>query len=163
MTKDTSNARRVMLALNETSSLHSLWPAAMEHLSGEHAELITVFVRDDRWRRAASLPFTKEVSRTSGISINFTLQRAEEVDRDVVTRMQGQLKQLATDSKIRLVFEILAEHEATRISEFVRSESDLLIAPSFFKGQPFYSELARLNCEILFVDAKEVTTGPEDY
>ena len=163
MTKETSNTRRVMLAVTEASSLQALWCVAMEHMTGERAELITVFVHDDRWRRAASLPFTKEFSRASGGSMNFTLQRAEEVDRDATMRTQGRLQQLATDSEIQLVFEILAEHEATRIHELVRSESDLLIAPSFFKGRPFYTELARLKCRILLVDAKNGTTEPEDY
>lgn len=163
MTKNTSNTRRVMLAFNETSALHDLWRAAMEQLAGEHTELITVFVRDDRWRRAASLPFTEEVSRASGSSTNFTLQRAEEVYRDAVTRTQGRLRQLAKDFEIQLAFEILAEHEASRIHEFIRPESDLIIAPSFFEGRPFYSELARLKCEILLVDAEDVTTWPEDY
>jgi len=157
MTKDTSNTRRVMLAVTEASSLQDLWRAAMEHMAGEPAELITVFVRDDRWRRAASLSFTEEVSRVSGRSMNFTLQRAEEVDRDAASRMQGRLQQFATDAEIQLAFEILAEHDATRIHDFVRSESDLLIAPSLFKGRPFYSELARLKCQILLVDARDVT------
>ncbi len=162
MIKDTSNTRRVMLAVTEASSLQVLWRAAMEHMTGKRTELITVFVRDDRWRRAASLPFTEEVSRAGGGSMNFTLQRAEEVDRDAVARTHGRLQQLATESEIQLAFEILAEHEATRIHELVRSESDLLIAPSFFKGRPFYSELARLKCRILLVDAKDSTAGPED-
>ena len=163
MTKDTSNTRRVMLAVTEASSLQVLWRAAMEHMTGERAELITVFVRDDRWRRAASLPFTEEVSRASGGSMNFTLQRAEEVDRDAVMRTRGRLQQFATDSEIQLAFEILAEHEATRIHDFVRSESDLLIAPSFFKGRPFYSELAQLKCRLLLVGAKNGIAEPEDY
>ena len=163
MTKETNKTRRVMLAFNEASSLHDLWRAAMEQMTGDAFELTTVFVRDDRWRRAASLPFTQEISRASGSSMNFTLQRAEEVDRDAVTQMQGRLQQLAMDSKIRMAFEILAEHEATRIHEFVRSESDLFIAPSFFKRQPLYSELARLKCRILFVDANDGPAEPEDH
>ena len=163
MTKETSNTCRVMLAVTEASSLQDLWCAAMEHMTGERAELITVFVRDDRWRRAASLPFTEEVSRASGGSMKFTPERAEEVDRDVVMRTQGRLQQLATDSQIQSAFEILAEHEAMRLHEFVRSESDLLIAPSYFKRRPFYSELARLKCRILFIDAKNMITDPEDY
>ena len=163
MTKDTSNTRRVVLAVNEASSLQVLWRAAMEHMSGGRPDLITVFVRDDRWCRAASLPFTEEVSRISGSSMNFTLQRAEEVDRDAVIRTRGRLQQLATDSAIQLAFEILAEHETTRIHEFVRSESDLLIAPSYFKGRPFYSEFAQLKCRLLLVDAKNGSTEPEDY
>jgi hypothetical protein len=95
--------------------------------------------------------------------MKFTLQRAEEVDRDAVMRTQVRLQQLATDSEIQLAFEILAEHEATRIHELVRSESDLLIAPSYFKGRPFYSELARLKCRILLVDAKDGATESENY
>jgi hypothetical protein len=152
-----------MLAVTEASSLQVLWRTAMEQMSGERAELITVFVRDDRWRRAASLPFTEEVSRASGGSMNFTPERAEEIDRDVVTRTQDRLQQLVTNSKIKSAFEILAEHEATRLHEFVRSESDLLIAPSYFKRRPFYSELARLKCRILLIDANDVITDPEDY
>lgn len=152
-----------MLVVNETSSLHDLWRTAMEHLADEHAELTTVFVRDDRWRRAASLPFTEEISRASGSSMNFTLQRAEEVDSDAVTRTQSRLQQLAMDSKIQLAFEIVAEHEATKIHELVRSESDLLIVPSVFEGRPFYSEIARLKCRFLLVDVMDVTTGLEDY
>lgn len=163
MTKDTSKTRRVMLALNEVSSLHDLWRAAMEQMTGGGFELTTVFVRDDRWRRAASLPFTEEISRASGSSINFTLQRADEVDRDAVTRTQSRLQQLAMESKIQLAFEILAEHEATRIHELVRSESDLLIAPSFFKRRPLYSELARLKCRILFVDASDSPAESENH
>ena len=157
MTKESSKTRRVMMAVTETSSLQELWREAMEQLAGECTELITVFVHDDRWRRAASLPFTEEISRASGGSMNFTLQRAEQVDSDAVMRTQGQLQKLATNAEIHLVFEILAEHEAMRIHELVRSESDLLIAPSFFKGQPIYSELARLKCRILLVDTGEAT------
>jgi hypothetical protein len=152
-----------MLAVTEASSLQALWRAAMEHMTGERAELITVFVRDDRWRRAASLPFTEEISRASGGSMNFTLQRAEEVDRDAVMHTQGRIQKLATDSQIQSAFEILAEHEAERFHEFVRSESDLLIAPSYFKRRPLYSELTRLKCRILLIEANNVITDPEDH
>ena len=162
MTKDTSSKRRVMLAITDTGSLQAIWHTALERLTSDGAELITVFVHDDRWRRAASLPFTEEISRASGSSMNFTLRRAEEVHRDVVVRTQDRLQKLAADSEIQFVFEILTEHEATRFHEFVRSESDLLIAPSFLKGRPFYGELARLKCQILLVDADNVTTETED-
>ena len=161
MTEGTSNTRRVMLAISDASSLQAVWRTALERLTSERAELITVFVHDDRWRRAASLPFTQEISRASGSSMNFSLQRAEEVHRDVIVRTEGRLQKLAEDSQIQFSFEILTEHEATRIHEFVRSESDLLIAPSFFKGRPFYAELARLKCRILLVDSNNVTTESE--
>jgi hypothetical protein len=162
MTKGTNNTRRVMLAVTDASSLQALWRVAMESLTSDRGELIAVFVRDDRWRRAASLSFTQEISRASGGSMKFTLRRAEEVDRDALAHTQGRLQKLAADSQIEFAFEILAENEAMRIHEFVRSESDLLIAPSFFKRRPFYGELARLKCRILLVDASNVTTESED-
>ena len=102
MTKESGNTRRVMMAVTETSSLQDLWRVAMEQLAGECTELITVFVHDDRWRRAASLPFTEEISRASGGSMDFTLQRAEQVDSDAVMRTQGQLQKLATNAEIHL-------------------------------------------------------------
>ena len=155
------NARRVMLAVTASSALQDLWRAAIEHTADEQAELLTLLVRDDRWRRAASLPFTREVSRASGGSANFTPRRAEEVDRDAGLRTQGRLRELASDSRIPLAFETLAEHEAIRIHEFVKSESDLLIAPSFFKERAFYSEIARLKCKILLIDTQEASASPE--
>lgn len=162
MTKDTSSTRRIMLALTEANSLQVFWRAAMDDMTSGDAELITVFVHDDRWHRAASLPFTTEVSRASGGSMKFTPQRAEEVAGEAVSRAQRKLRQLALESRIQPAFEILAEHEAARLCEFIRSESDLLIAPSFFKERPFYSELTQLKCRILLVDAKGVSTGPEE-
>ena len=162
MTKDTSNTRRIMLALTEANSLPVYWRAVMEHMADAPSELVTVFIRDDRWRRAASLPFTKEISRASGSSIKFTPQRAEDVDRESVQHAQQQVQRLAMESKIQLVFEILAEHETKRFHEFVRSEADLLIAPSFFEKRPFFSELAQLKCRILLIDAKDMTTDPKD-
>lgn len=157
MMKSTTEIRRVMLAVTESSSLPDLWRAVTEHLAGASAELITIFVSDDRRRRAASLPFTREVSRISGGSENFTPRRAAQVDSDAVVRTRRRLRQLAAEAEIQLVFQILAENEAARIHEFVTAEPDLLVAPSFFESRPIYTELARLKCRILLVDTEDVT------
>lgn len=162
MTTNQTDLRRIMLAVTETSSLQDLWAAAMEHLEGASAEVITLFVSDDRWRRAASLPFTREISRVGGGVSEFTLQRAEQVDKDAVIRAQGRLSKLAADAKLRFVFEILDEREATRIHELVRSDLDVLIAPSLLKARPIFSELARMKCRILLIDTKEVLAPSQD-
>lgn len=163
MKKKRSEPRRVMLAVTETSSLLDLWRAAMRLLGGRRAELISVFVADDRRRRAASLPFTEEVSRFGGARSNFTRERAEQVDRDAVERTQGQLRQLAEESKIQFSFEIIGEHEAARIREYVTSDTDVLIVPSFLKGMPIYTELTRLKCRIEVVDSEDLSDMTPSY
>lgn len=162
MTTNQNSLRRIMLAITETSSLQDLWAAAMEHLEDTSTEVITLFVSDDRWRRAASLPFTREISRVGGGVSEFTLQRAEQVDKDAVVRAQGRLRKLAADAKIRFAFEILDEREATRIHELVRSELDVLIAPSVLKARPIYAELSRMKCRILLIDTREVLAPSQD-
>lgn len=160
MTQTKSEFRRIMLAITESSSLNELWSAVEKHLANEPAELITLFFTDDRWHRAASLPFTREIPRLGGGSADFTPQRADQVGEDAVQRARARLQQLAERAKIKLAFEMLKEHELTRLQEFVTSESDVLIAPAIFKGQPLYAELTRLKCRILLIDAdKEL---PED-
>lgn len=157
MANKRSNVRRVVVAVSETGSLQDLWRVVREHVDAAQAELVTVFVSDDRWRRAASLPFTREFSRVSGGSTDFTLTRAEQVDQEAVDEAQSRLRQLATEAQIQFAFEILAEHEARKFHDFVTSESDVLIAPSFFKRRPIFTELSRLKCRIVLVDTQDVT------
>ena len=152
---DPRRLRRVMLALNEASSLPTLWRAVTEQLGEGSAELVTVFITDDRWHRAASLPFTREISRFSGLPGDFTRQRADEVNRDVLGRTQRAVAQLAAERQLDFVFEILAEHSADQIHRLVRMEQDLLIAPSLFRGHPIFAELSRLKCRVLLVDTED--------
>jgi hypothetical protein len=155
MTQRKSEVRRIMLAITESSSLNELWSAVEENLAIGPAELITLFLSDDRWHRAASLPFTREFARLGGSSSDFTPQRADQVGKDAAQKAHARLQQLADDAKVRLAFERLEEHELTRLTELLTSESDVLIAPAFFKGQPLYAELLRLNCRILLIDSAE--------
>jgi len=161
MTQRKSELRRIMLAITESSSLNELWSAVEDHLAIEPAELITLFFSDDRWRRAASLPFTREIARVGGSSSDFTPQRADQVGKDAMQRAQARLRQLADEAEVRLAFEMIDEHELTRLQELVISESDVLIASAFFKGRPLYSELARLNCRVLLIGSEDSTTEGE--
>lgn len=162
MTSDRTDVRRVMLALWETGSLQDLWHAALQHISSGPVELVTVFVTDDRWRRAASLPFTREVSRFGGGTRDFTRGRAEQLDKEAVEQAEGRLKELATAARIQFSFTVLGEHEAPKIGELVTSESDVLIASAVLKRRPIYAEIARLNCRILLVETQDDATQPND-
>ena len=161
MTQRKNELRRIMLAITESSSLNELWSAVEEHLAIGPAELITLFFSDDRWHRAASLPFTREFARLGGSSSDFTPQRADQVRKDAAQQAHSRLQQLAAKKKVTLAFERLEEHELSRLRELLTSESDVLIAPAFFKGQPLYSELVRLNCRIFLIDSEDIETSPE--
>lgn len=160
MTENRANVRRILLAVTETSSLPDLWHAVTEHLGGEETELVTIFFSDDRWRRAASLPFTREIHRLGGGSADFTLTRAEQLGKDDIAGIQRRLAQFATEAKIRFAFEVSAGQEAVRIQEWLTSQSDVLIAPSSFKGRPIYNEIVRLKCRIRFVEPADASAQP---
>jgi hypothetical protein len=154
-TSNTNDLRRILLAVTETSPLTRLWRVVAEHVANNHVELKTIFISDDRWHRAASLPFTREISRIGRRNVEFTSKRAEQIDRDVVDRTRLQLQRLADEAELRFVFEVLREHQTTELHELVSVQHDVLIVPSYLRGSPVYAEFARLNCQILLVDTED--------
>jgi len=67
---------RVIIAVTELAPVQQMWGEALQFLDESRAEIHAVFVEDERWYRAASLPFTREISRVSGVTADFTMQRA---------------------------------------------------------------------------------------
>ena len=163
MPGEQSSPRRALLVVTETSPVDKLWRDLLEDLADAQAEVVAVFVSDDRWTRAASLPFTREISRLSGGSEVFTTRRAEQVLGDMVERVRQQVRQLAEDRQMRLVFEILRVQEPNRIREFVRIEHDVLVAPSMLRSWPDFADLARPERRVVLVDDEEPAcpTGPQ--
>ena len=151
--KRRNDGRRVLIAMTETSPVAELWQTALEQIAElEAAEVVAVFVSDDRWRRAASLSFTREISRASGASVDFTHRRAELVDSETVRRKQRQIRRLAAESNLSPAFEILSEFDAARIEELIGVGENLLIAPALIRLRPIYAELNRLKCQVIFVE-----------
>ncbi len=154
-----SDRRRVYIAITDTSPVSELWRAAEEHLSGAEADLVAVYVTDDRWRRAATLSFTREISRLGGQTVDFTPQRAEQVDRESVEPVRSRIKELAAASDTELAFEVLPEHDVSAIERLFAVEGErVLIAPSYIASRPIYKEIVRFNCQIRLVEAVE---GPD--
>jgi hypothetical protein len=147
--------RRVVIAITESSPLSELWNEAMNLLRESPADLMALFMDDERWRRAASLPFTREVSRVSGATEDFTAQRAEQLNREAITRMQQRMEKLAEEAKLALAFEVLPESDQKRIEELVGTAQNVLIAPSFIKKRPIYTHLTRCDCRILLIESHE--------
>jgi len=154
MTK-TDDRPRVVIAVTESSPLLALWRAAMDLMNDSPAELVALFVDDDRWRRAASLSFTREISRVSGAVADFTAQRAEQLNKEAITRTQQRIEKLATKADLALAFEVLPESDQERIKELVGTGQNVLIAPSFITARPIYAHLTRLDCRILLIEGTE--------
>lgn len=147
--------RRIILAVTERSPLAALWRVAQEHLESPQDEVITFLVRDDRWRRAASLPFTREVSRVSGRHRNFTQWRAAQIDDEAAAHLARQLQHLAEEAERQVAFEVLHEREVADILEQHSVTADVLIASGELKRRPVYAKLVELRCRLLFVDSEE--------
>jgi hypothetical protein len=127
----------------------------MDLMSESPAELLALYVDDDRWRRAASLTFTREISRVSGAVTDFTVQRAEQLNKEAITRTQRRIEKLAAKADLALAFEVLPESDQNRIKELVGAGQNVLIVPSFITTRPIYAHLTRLDCRILLIEATE--------
>ena len=153
--KKRNEGRLIILAVTERSPLPALWRVVTEHLENPHDEVVTFMLRDDRWQRAASLPFTREVSRISGRHTDFTQWRAAQIDDEAALRLAQQLQRLASEAKQRVVFEVLPERNVENILEERSITADVLIASAELKRRPVYAKLVELRCRLLFVDSEE--------
>ena len=59
-------SRRAVIVLTESQSLTALWRAALSSADQPAQDVVVVFLDDERWQRAACLPFTCEISRIGG-------------------------------------------------------------------------------------------------
>jgi len=132
---------RVIIAVTELAPVQQMWGEALQFLDESRAEIHAVFVEDERWYRAASLPFTREISRVSGVTADFTMQRAIEVHEEAIDRTQQQLQQLATEAEHELAFEVLPESDQERIRDLVAGTQCVVIAPAL-ADQPLFIVVA---------------------
>lgn len=153
--KKRNEGRLIILAVTERSPLPALWRVVKEHLENPLDEVVTLLLRDDRWQRAASLPFTREVSRISGRHTNFTQWRAAQIDAQAAAGLARQLQRLASDAKQRVAFEVLPESNVEDVLEERSITADVLIASGELKRRPVYAKLVELRCRLLFVDFEE--------
>jgi len=150
----TETRLRVVIAVTETSLVPPLWEVAMQLLRESPGELVTLFVEEDHWHRAASLPFTREIPRVGGESADFTRQRAEQLHKEAITRARQRIQQLADEADISPEFTVMPESDASRIQDMVAA-SNVLVIPSIISDRPIFAQLSKLDCRILIVEADE--------
>lgn len=149
MTSD--RARRVLVAVTEASPVEELWKAAISLAREADAEIAVLIVRDDRWQRAASLPFTREISRVGGIRSNFTRERAESLAEEATTRLQSLARSLASQGNVRCSYHVIAEASQEELKRLVIGTQSTLVASSAIAGMPLYEKVRRLDCEVVLV------------
>jgi len=155
MNKETDQNARIVIAVTELTPVQQLWQEALQHLRETRADLFALFVADDRWYRAATLPFTREISRWSGMDVKFTVQRARQLHDEAVRRARQRMHDLAAEAKTQIVFEVLPESDQERIRELAAGPQNVLIVPSFIARRPLFAELQKLNCRIVLIEAEE--------
>jgi hypothetical protein len=151
---------RVVIAVTETTPVTRLWKAALQLLRESPADLVTLYVEDDRWHRVASLPFTREILRSGGVPVEFTRQRAEQVSKERAARVQEMISKLAAEANVQPAFEVLSESDAERLREFIGSHENILVAPSFISTRPIFAMFSEMNCRIELVEADEEEEPP---
>jgi transcription antitermination factor NusG len=151
---------RVVVAVTETTPIARLWEAALRLLRESPADLVALYMEDDRWHRVASLPFTREILRSGGVPVEVTRQRAEQVSRERAARVQELIQKLAAESDVKPAFEVLSESDAERLREFIGGHKSILVAPSFISTRPVYTILSEMNCRIELVEAEEEEERP---
>ncbi len=155
MTKRSDKPRvdRVVITITEVVPVRHMWREALRLLQGSPAELVALFLSDDRWHRAATLPFTREISRVSGSHEDFTAKRASKVHRDAIDRIRAELERLAGEEEQELEVDVLPESEQQKIRERVAGSPSVLVVPSFMANHPLFEELKKEGCEIVVIDS----------
>jgi hypothetical protein len=143
---------KVLIAVTETSAVDVLWRAALRRLGTGTRSLTAVFVSEDHWRRAASLPFTREISRVGGANTDFTMRRASQVHAEAVARARALVGKLAAEASLDAAFEELHQSDVTRTRGLLEGDRVLLIAPALIRRRPIVAEIEKLGCRIEFVE-----------
>lgn len=147
---------RILIAVTESSPITELWQAVLSRRSFA-SEVVALYIADDRWLRAASLPFTREISRLGSVA-NFTRQRADQLNREAVSGIERRIRALATESDLGFAFEELSASNAERLEELVLGERSIVIAPAVITRQPIYTRMVSLGCRIELIGTVEGST-----
>ena len=154
-------ARRVVIALTETSPVAELWDAALHARSDAADELVVVFLHDERWHRAASLPFTREVPMAGGADRDFTLQRAEQLLNESATNLRKTFEKLASRAGLSVVFQTLSEQDPEQAQSLLAGEISVVVGPSALAEHPVLVELRRLDRRLVLIEPSRPKVSEE--
>ena len=149
MTKSDDD-RRVIIAVTESTPLNRLWQVALRAVSASDGNVVAVYLHDERWRRAASLPFTREISPSGSIA-DFTPERADQVLSETAGALQRRVETLASDAGVTIDFRVLPDSDEAKL-QTVFAGRCLVIAPSVLERHPLFAVLTRLDIHFELVE-----------
>lgn len=154
-------ARRVVIALTETSPVAELWDAALHARSDAQDELAVVLFHDERWHRAASLAFTREFPVSGGADRDFTAQRAEQLLNDAAARLRETIEQLASHAGLSVAFQTWSERDQEQARSLLAGEISVVVGPSTLAEHPVLVELRRLERRLVLVEVSRPAAAKE--
>lgn len=126
MTIDDPKVRRVVAALDAAAIPARVLEAAVGLASALHAELVGLFVEDQRLRRVAELPFAQEFSLATGRARPLEVGDVERALRRQAERMRRMLGELAQPLGLVWTLEVVQGDSLQTALEFAGSD-DLLV------------------------------------
>lgn len=148
---NSNRVERIVITVTSVSPVQRFWQEVQQIVAESQAELHALLLEDTGWQRAASLPFTREISRLSGVAADFTAQRAEAVHRQAIERIRLELQGLAGEKRLELKFEVLPATDRQRIMDLVTGARCVVIAPEAFAMRPEFDEIRRIGCRVIVV------------
>jgi hypothetical protein len=156
-----SENERVIIALTEASAIADLWDAAMQVISDTSTELLVVFLHDERWHRAASLPFTREISQVGGSERDFTLQRAEQVLEEKASTLRKSIEERAESAGLTAAFQVLSETDQVRTRTLLASDTNIVVGPSALAQHPVFLELQSIVKRMILIESGDRKSGQD--
>lgn len=151
-TSNNSNrVERIVITVTSVSPVRRFWQEVQQIVAESKAELHALLLEDTGWQRAATLPFTREISRLSGAAADFTAQRADAVHKQAVERIRMELQGLAGEKRLDLKFEVLPATDRHRIMDLVSGARCVVIAPEVFARRPEFDEIRKIGCRVIVV------------
>lgn len=154
--------RRIVIAVTESCPVRKLWETATRTVDAQNATLVALFFPNRRWQRAASLPFTREFSSVGGGAVNFSPERAHEIDRETQEKVQRRVEELATATHSMLEFKVLHEEEVNGVEELSSDGGEIVVASSNLAKRGILSRFEKLRWQIVIVDAPENSPQTRD-
>ncbi|MEJ2140660.1 MAG: hypothetical protein P8Y61_14705 [Gammaproteobacteria bacterium] len=151
---------RVVIAVTETSPLMELWDAALKLVSDSRAELVVLFLHDERWHRAASLPFTREFPMSGGAETDFTPRRAEQLLNETASRLRRRIEELAVHAGLKFAFQVISEQDPVGARTLLGNEISAVVGPSVLANHPVFVELQCAKRQLVLIESTDSTDNP---
>ena len=148
----TEPSARVLVLMTESGPVEQLWQTALDHARETGSEVNVLIVHDERWYRAASLPFTREISRLGGPRRNFTRERADALVGEAVSRVRRVTQALAAETRAYCRYYAVTGAMLPQLERLVTGRRGILVASSEFESLPICEQARSLSCEIILID-----------